>query len=87
MLDVGSGGGDTALLAEEVVGGEGEVVGVDQSPAFRAIATARRRVSWSFSRLSRATLIDQPGACPLGGYSSGCGSGSVSDDYNLVRIR
>jgi ubiquinone/menaquinone biosynthesis C-methylase UbiE len=43
VLDVGSGGGDTALLSEEVVGAEGEVVGVDQSPA--AVAAAEKRIA------------------------------------------
>ena len=43
VLDVGSEGGDTALLAEEVVGVEGEVVGVDQSPA--AVAAAEKRIA------------------------------------------
>jgi SAM-dependent methyltransferase len=43
VLDVGSGGGDTALLAAELVGDEGEVVGVDQSPA--AVFAAEKRIS------------------------------------------
>jgi SAM-dependent methyltransferase len=41
VLDVGSGAGDVAFLAAELVGASGEVVGVDKVPA--AIATARRR--------------------------------------------
>jgi ubiquinone/menaquinone biosynthesis C-methylase UbiE len=45
VLDVGSGGGDTALLSEEVVGAEGEVVGVDQSPAAAAAAAAEKRIA------------------------------------------
>jgi ubiquinone/menaquinone biosynthesis C-methylase UbiE len=45
VLDVGSGGGDTALLAEEVVSGEGEVVGIDQSPAAVAAAAAEKRIA------------------------------------------
>jgi SAM-dependent methyltransferase len=41
VLDVGSGAGDLALLAADLVGDGGEVVGTDRSPA--ALATARRR--------------------------------------------
>jgi SAM-dependent methyltransferase len=41
VLDVGSGAGHTALLAAELVGDAGEVVGVDRAPA--ALATARGR--------------------------------------------
>ena len=43
VLDVGSGGGDTALLAAELVGDEGEVVGFDQSSA--AVSAARKRIA------------------------------------------
>jgi ubiquinone/menaquinone biosynthesis C-methylase UbiE len=41
VLDVGSGAGDVAFLAAELVGARGEVVGTDRSPA--ALATARQR--------------------------------------------
>ena len=41
VLDVGSGAGDMAFLAADLVGAGGEVVGTDQSPA--ALATARQR--------------------------------------------
>jgi SAM-dependent methyltransferase len=41
VLDIGSGAGDVAFLAAELVGAQGEVVGADRSPA--AVATARRR--------------------------------------------
>jgi SAM-dependent methyltransferase len=41
VLDVGSGAGDVAILAADLVGTAGEVVGTDRSPA--ALATARRR--------------------------------------------
>src|SRR5262245_4019214 len=41
VLDVGSGSGDVAFLAADIVGERGAVVGVDRAPA--AIATARRR--------------------------------------------
>jgi ubiquinone/menaquinone biosynthesis C-methylase UbiE len=42
VLDVGSGGGDTALLAAELVGDDGEVLGVDISPV--AVAAAQNRM-------------------------------------------
>jgi ubiquinone/menaquinone biosynthesis C-methylase UbiE len=42
VLDIGSGGGDTALLTAELVGTAGGVVGVDRSPV--AVSAARRRV-------------------------------------------
>jgi SAM-dependent methyltransferase len=41
VLDVGSGAGDVAFLAAELVGSTGEVVGADRSPA--AVAAAERR--------------------------------------------
>lgn len=42
VLDVGSGAGDVALLAADMVGPEGAVVGIDVNPAI--LATARARV-------------------------------------------
>ena len=42
VLDVGSGGGDAALVAAELVGEGGQVVGVDIAPA--AVAAAQARV-------------------------------------------
>jgi ubiquinone/menaquinone biosynthesis C-methylase UbiE len=41
VLDVGTGVGDVAFLAAEVVGDEGEVVGVDRVPAVLESARAR----------------------------------------------
>jgi SAM-dependent methyltransferase len=41
VLDVGSGAGDVAFLAAELVGETGEVVGVDRAP--KALAVARER--------------------------------------------
>jgi ubiquinone/menaquinone biosynthesis C-methylase UbiE len=41
VLDVGSGAGDVALLAAEIVGPRGMVVGVDTSPEAVALATER----------------------------------------------
>jgi len=43
VLDVGSGAGDVAFLEAELVGGAGEVVGVDRVPV--ALATARARAA------------------------------------------
>lgn len=43
VLDVGSGAGDVALLAAELVGATGAVVSVDRVPA--ALAEARKRVN------------------------------------------
>jgi SAM-dependent methyltransferase len=45
VLDVGSGTGDVALLAAELVGDAGEVVGTDRSAAALAIAKARASAS------------------------------------------
>jgi predicted O-methyltransferase YrrM len=41
VLDVGSGAGDVAFLAAELVGSAGEVVGVDRSPAALEVAKTR----------------------------------------------
>ena len=43
VLDVGSGAGDVAFLAAELVGETGEVLGVDRAPA--ALAAARTRAA------------------------------------------
>jgi ubiquinone/menaquinone biosynthesis C-methylase UbiE len=43
VLDVGSGAGDVAFLAAELVGDTGEVVGVDRVPAAVEAATARAK--------------------------------------------
>ena len=43
VLDIGCGVGDVSLLAADMVGAQGEVIGVDNSAA--AIATARQRAS------------------------------------------
>jgi len=43
VLDVGSGAGDVAFLAAELVGAMGEIVGVDRAAA--AVAAARRRAA------------------------------------------
>ena len=41
VLDVGSGPGDVAFLAADLVGDKGEVIGVDRAPAALAVARAR----------------------------------------------
>src|SRR4030095_15790859 len=41
VLDIGSGIGDVAMLAAEIVGPNGRVVGIDRDPSF--LETARRR--------------------------------------------
>ena len=41
VLDIGSGAGDVALIAAELVGPEGEVVGVDMNPEILEIARER----------------------------------------------
>jgi SAM-dependent methyltransferase len=56
VLDVGSGGGDTALLAADLVGDQGEVVGIDRSPV--AVAAAQSRVE----RLGRRNVAFRVGA-------------------------
>ena len=45
VLDVGSGAGDVALLAAELVGSTGSVVGVDQDPDILETASARAEAS------------------------------------------
>ena len=73
ILDVGSGAGDTAFLAADLVGATGEVIGVDKAPA--AIAVARARVqahsirNVSFCEGDPAELIfDQPFDAIVGRY-------------------
>lgn len=41
VLDVGSGAGDVAFLAADIVGNSGEVVGIDRVPAAIAEASSR----------------------------------------------
>jgi SAM-dependent methyltransferase len=45
VLDIGSGPGDVALLAAELVGATGRVVGVDMNPAIAAAARARAQAA------------------------------------------
>src|SRR5438552_13177063 len=43
VLDIGSGSGDVAFLAAQLVGSKGSVVGVDRDPAQIAFAAQRAR--------------------------------------------
>ena len=45
VLDIGSGAGDVAFAAAELVGGEGEVVGVDMNPEILETARARAQAA------------------------------------------
>jgi len=45
VLDAGSGAGDVALLAAELVGPTGSVIGVDQDPEVLEVASARAEAS------------------------------------------
>jgi ubiquinone/menaquinone biosynthesis C-methylase UbiE len=51
VLDLGSGAGDVALLAAEMVGPTGEVVGVDRNPVVLDVARARAEAA-GFSHLT-----------------------------------
>lgn len=54
VLDVGTGAGDVALLAAELVGPEGGVVGLDQNP--KVLETARARAGEA--GLANATFVE-----------------------------
>jgi ubiquinone/menaquinone biosynthesis C-methylase UbiE len=43
VLDLGCGSGDVAMLAAELVGASGSVVGIDRSPEVIAVARGRAR--------------------------------------------
>jgi cyclopropane fatty-acyl-phospholipid synthase-like methyltransferase len=55
VLDLGSGTGDVAMLAAELVGPTGRVVGVDSNAAI--ISTARARAGPLACRRSRSPLV------------------------------
>jgi SAM-dependent methyltransferase len=63
VLDLGCGAGDVALLLAELVGPQGEVLGVDQNP--QIVETARSRVQaagWTNVAVQHADLQElQPG--------------------------
>src|SRR5262245_17634360 len=56
VLDVGSGAGDVAFLAAELVGNSGEVVGVDRSEAALTAARGLRNVSFREGDPTRMTF-------------------------------
>ncbi len=73
VLDVGSGAGDVAFLAAELVGAPGEVVGVDRVPAAleaaRARAEARSLRNVEFREGDPAELkFDRPFEAAVGRY-------------------
>ena len=45
VLDIGSGAGDVALIAAELVGPDGKVVGVDMNPEILEVARERARIA------------------------------------------
>ena len=63
VLDIGSGAGDVAFLAAEMVGPSGEVVGVDRSPAAVAAAQANAR---AHSPANVSFLVGDPTALDFG---------------------
>jgi 2-polyprenyl-3-methyl-5-hydroxy-6-metoxy-1,4-benzoquinol methylase len=73
VLDVGSGAGHVALLAAEMVGDGGEVVGVDRAPEALAVARARaesrpaRRVTFLEGDPAQMTF-DRPFDAVIGRY-------------------
>ena len=73
VLDVGSGAGDVAFLAAELVGPPGQVVGVDRSPDAVALARSRAKerslanVTFCESELS-AMAFDQHFDAAIGRY-------------------
>jgi 2-polyprenyl-3-methyl-5-hydroxy-6-metoxy-1,4-benzoquinol methylase len=64
VLDVGSGAGDVAFLAAELVGATGEVVGVDLAPAAIEVAPLTRGRSFTgecgFSRRRPGRNVVRP---------------------------
>ena len=73
VLDIGSGAGDVAFLAAELVGPSGQVVGVDRSPDALALARSRAQerslanVSFRESDLSTVS-VDQLFDAAIGRY-------------------
>jgi ubiquinone/menaquinone biosynthesis C-methylase UbiE len=73
VLDVGSGAGDVAFLAAELVGSSGQVVGIDRSPDALTLARSRAKeqslanVTFSESELS-AMAFDQLFDAAIGRY-------------------
>jgi SAM-dependent methyltransferase len=69
VLDVGSGAGDVALLAAELVGPTGSVVGVDQDPGVLDTARARAEAS---------------GLTNVSFHASDLSEGVTDDDFDAV---
>src|SRR5215218_5794378 len=69
VLDVGTGAGDVALIAAEMVGASGAVVGVDRDPAVLETARAGR------AALSNATFVEGDVEAPglEGGFDAAVG--------------
>jgi len=65
VVDLGSGAGDVAMLAAELVGPSGSVVGIDRNPQVLAIATQRARSRGlehlAFQAASADTFVDNAG--------------------------
>jgi len=65
VLDLGSGAGDVAMLAAELVGPSGSVVGIDRNPQVLSIATQRARTCGlqhlAFREASAETFVDNAG--------------------------
>src|SRR5215467_8182993 len=65
VLDLGSGAGDVAMLAAELVGPSGSVVGIDRNPQVLSIATQRARTCGlhhlSFREASTDAFVDRVG--------------------------
>jgi ubiquinone/menaquinone biosynthesis C-methylase UbiE len=54
VLDLGSGAGDAALLAAELVGDDGEVIGIERDPSVLAVARGRAAVAG----MTNVTYVD-----------------------------
>ena len=68
VLDLGSGAGDVALMAAELVGPTGQVLGVDRDPAVLTVARARAEAAG----LANVTFVegDLRTVDPEGGYDA-----------------
>lgn len=71
VLDVGSGAGDVALLAADLVGPGGEVIGVDANPVILETARARAREA----KLANVSFLegDITSAVPDGPFDAAVG--------------
>ena len=91
VLDVGSGAGDVAFLAAELVGPSGQVVGVDRSPDALALARSRAKerslanVTFRESELS-AVAFDQFFDAAIGRYVLGFQPDPATLLRNIARL-